>query len=45
MGKFNINKQKWKIHNGEGSTKKFPLHFSVLFIPEFKSYYLLGGDP
>lgn len=44
IGRFSINKLKWKIDNGNES-KRFPLHFSVLFIPESKSYFLLGGPP
>ena len=42
IGRFSINRQKWKIDNGlEG--KKFPLHFSVVFVPVNNSYFLLGG--
>lgn len=44
IGRFSINKLKWKIDSGNTS-QRFPLHFSVVFVPESKSYYLLGGPP
>jgi hypothetical protein len=42
IGRFSINRQKWKIDQGNDS-KKFPLHFSVIYIPTNNEYYLLGG--
>lgn len=42
IGRFSISRQKWKIDPGNES-KKFPLHFAVVFIPTTSEYYLLGG--
>lgn len=42
IGRFSVSRQKWKIDPGNES-KKFPLHFSVVFIPTSNEYYLLGG--
>jgi hypothetical protein len=44
VNEFSITKLKWKIDNGN-EKKRFPVHFSVVFIPENKSYFLLGGPP
>ena len=42
IGRSSITRQKWKIdHGNEG--KRFPLHFTVVFIPISNSYFLLGG--
>jgi len=43
IGRFSVARQKWKIDTGNES-KKFPLHFSVIFIPTTNEYYLLGGQ-
>ena len=43
IGRFSINRQKWKIDTGSEG-KKFPLHFSVIFIPIKNAYFLLGGS-
>jgi hypothetical protein len=42
IGRFSVSRQKWKIDSGNES-KKYPLHFSVVFIPTTNEYYLLGG--
>jgi hypothetical protein len=34
---------KWRIDNEE-KTKKLPEHFVVIYIPDSKAYYLLGGQ-
>lgn len=42
IGRFSITRQKWKIDAGNEG-KKFPPHFTVIFIPINNSYFLLGG--
>jgi hypothetical protein len=44
LGRFSINRQKWKIDQGSNDNRKFPLHFAVVFIPTTNDYYLLGGE-
>ncbi|EAR87484.2 Serine/Threonine kinase domain protein (macronuclear) [Tetrahymena thermophila SB210] len=43
IGKFSIHKQKWKIAQNPDKTN-FPYHFSTIYIPEQKGYFLLGGQ-
>ncbi|EGR33629.1 protein kinase domain protein [Ichthyophthirius multifiliis] len=42
IGKFSLHKQKWKITQNPDQNP-FPYHFTVVYIPESKYYYLLGG--
>ena len=42
IGRFNINKLKWKVDSEEKS-KRLPEHFVVVYVPDTKSYCLLGG--
>lgn len=42
IGKFSVVKKKWRIFTSKDEND-FPMHFSSVYIPPQKCYYLLGG--